>query len=81
MNTKKKPIDKRLDSLATRKAGALSLFHRAADDLEAAAAAFEEIASEADERRRYFETVNQESVAEAESARDSAAKIRNLVGA
>lgn len=74
------PIEKRLTHAEAKTAGALSLFHRAAAELDDAAAAHESIANEA-----YSNARRQDELAGAAhegyvQSKQAAAKLRELIG-
>lgn len=78
--TRKTTIEKRLTHATAKKAGALSLFQRAADELDEAAAEAQVLADEADAQRRHFETLAQVAEQEKREATASAAQLRILIG-
>jgi hypothetical protein len=78
---KKSTLNKRANTAASAKqAGALSLFHRAADDLEAAAAEHRSVRDEALAIADQHHAVAQDASVAAEQSLVAAAKIRELAG-
>lgn len=76
-----KNLSKRAVAASAKQAGALSLFHRAADELDAAAQEHYEISAEATRvANEHLDVVN-EANRQGREAVDAAAKIRALIGA
>lgn len=75
----KSNLNKRATAASAKQAGALSLFHRAAEELEAAAAEHHAVAKEAtDIANAHLDIVNAATQASKDSL-TAAAKIRELV--
>lgn len=71
-------LHKRATAADAKHAGALSLFHKAADELETAAAEHDAIAEEAQRLADEYDVRRVESVASASAARTAAARLREL---
>lgn len=77
---KKSTLEKRAVAADAKHAGALSLFHRAAEELDAAADAHLEIAREAELLAQLHQERSDQSTVSAKQAIASAARLRELVG-
>jgi hypothetical protein len=71
-------IHKRATAADAKHAGALSLFYKAAEELEAAAAEHDAIAEEAKAKADEYDVRRVESVASANAARTAASRLREL---
>lgn len=74
-------LHKKLGAANAKKAGALSLFHRAADELDEAAEEARLVADAAYSQKRAAEELELAALEDAQNARSNANAIRNLIGA
>jgi hypothetical protein len=75
-----KDIFKRATAADAKKAGALGLFRRAAEELEAAAREHREVSAEADDVANAYRSRAGDSVQSAVEAEQAAARLREMVG-
>lgn len=74
-------LSKRAQAASAKQAGALSLFHRAADELDAAAEAHRKVQSEADAIAAHYDSLAGTAHIAAQESANAASKIRDLIGA
>lgn len=75
-----KDIFKRATAADAKKAGALGLFRRAAEELEAAAREHREVSTEAQDVAEAYRSRAGDSVQSAVEAEQAAARLREMVG-
>lgn len=73
-------LTRRQDAASAKAAGALSLFQKAAEELETAASQHEAVSAQADDLADQYNTISLQSAAAGAKARSHAQKLRDLFG-